>query len=93
MDLALLIDAIWETLHDLATGLGWVGLGVLGYFLFVAAFAWAWKRFWEVVHASDELGYRAEREAWEATEDFADALKCKGQVPHDRYYEKAGRSA
>jgi len=32
----MILDALWETARDLATGLGVVGLGILGYFLFVA---------------------------------------------------------
>lgn len=88
-----LLTATWETLHDLATGLGWLGIGVLSYFLLVGVTTWAWSRFWDGVHASEGQDFQAELRAWEANEDFEDALRCTGRVPHDRHYEKAGRSA
>jgi hypothetical protein len=40
----MILHAISQSLHDLASAIGWVGVGVIIYFLLVAVFTWAFDK-------------------------------------------------
>ena len=87
----MIFTALWHTLQDFAHGLGWIGLGILVWFAMNAAFGGVYT--WIGTHRGSCPTVKRELQKLEANPDYTEALKCKGRLPRQSDYEKAGRSA